>query len=193
MSRVNLNSPPGGILSAAATATDTVMQFPAGTYAAMNKPVQMWIGSVELVNVTAVTGTDPETWSVVRGVDQTAAVPHAAGTTVERTYPLSEVIYHPGGLSLTLGSTYTPDADIKYHFLLTGASNVTVNPPTKSGGAQIGDELRFIITQGNVARSVTFSTAAGGYNVNGFSVTGTKNTISSVSFAYNGTTWIRQQ
>ncbi len=192
--RFRSGNPPTGVLAAPALASDLTISVPSGTYTSMGRPSQVFMGqALEKLLVTFVQTGSPEVWTVTRGYDGTAPTAADAGDSIERIYLTDEVVYHPGGTTLTLGTSYTPDAGIKYHFLTTGSSNVTINPPTKTGGAQVGDELRFLIFQGNVARSVTFSTAAGGYNVNGFSVTGTKNTLSSVSFAFNGATWLRQQ
>ncbi len=198
MSRVNLASPPGGLLLTAATATATVLEFPPGTYVAMDRPQQMWVSSVELVNVQSVSGTNPELWTVQRGAEGTTAVAHDAGATVERTYPLSEVIYHPQATRLTLPTgtpTYTPDASVKYHFLMlpnTALTAWTIANPTVGGGVEAGTELRLWIKQPSSNRTTVQPTwgdvydrmQTGGSTLR--TVATTASSVTSFSFAWDG-------
>ncbi len=165
---------------------------------AMNKPVQMWVSSVELVNVQSVSGSSPELWTVQRGAEGTTAVAHDAGVTVERTYPLSEIIYQPGAIRLTLptGSpTYTPNASIKYHFLslpTTPLDAWTITNPATSLDLEPGSEFRLWIKQPATGRttvqptwgSVYDRTQSGGSAAR--TVATTASSVTSFSFAWDG-------
>ncbi len=186
MSRFIPGSPPVTTLAAAITDTATTLAVPSGAHIAMDRPERVILGSAELVDVLSVATGTPETWTITRAVGTTVAQAHDAGTVVERVYTLDEVIYHPGGLSLTLGSTYTPDADIKYHFLqLGGSTKLTINAPT-GVNVQPGQELRLLFLINATALSTQPAFAGAYWRSPAFSASLTANTASSISFVYRG-------
>ncbi len=190
MSRFSPGSPPVTTLAAAITGAATSLTVPSGSHAAMDGPERVILGSIELVDVLSVAAGSPETWTVARGVDTTAAQPHDVGTVVERVYTLDEVIYHPQAITTNVPTgnsvTYTPDAGIKYHFLqLGGSTKLTINAPT-GVNVQPGQELRLLFIIGGTALSTQPAFAGAYWRSPAFSASLTANTASSISFTYRG-------
>ncbi len=181
---------PTSALLAAVTADESAISLPPGAFQQMSEPAQVYLGGVEVVAVQGATPGDVETWQVRRGVNS-SAVPHPAGTVVEPAYSPGEPVDRPGGIAVTLGARYTPNADVTYHFLKVGGSDVVIAPPVKAGGPQVGDDVRLVITQGAEPRKVTFTTGGGAYVLHGLTVGALPGQVTSAVFAFDGQSWIR--
>ncbi len=181
---------PTSVLQAAVTVDTTALTLPPAAFQQMSEPAQVYLGGVELVAVQGVTPGDVETWQVRRGLNS-PIVPHPAGTVVEPAYFPGESVDRPRGIALTLGARYTPNADVTYHFLRVGGSDVVIAPPVKAGGPQVGDDVRLVITQGAVPRQVTFTTGTGAYLTNGLTVGTQAGQTTSVTFVFDGSMWLR--
>ncbi len=131
------------------------------------------------------------TLTVQRGNPATAA---GRWDLVTRVYT-PDTVRSPAGLRLTTSGTYTPDVRNKYHFLTLGADTTIARPVHTRLEPMLGDELRFIITQGSTARALAWATV---FNLLGYTAPA-RNSTNSVSFAYNGTgtsttgAWVRIQ
>ncbi len=185
-----MTSVPTSVLQAAVTAEAIVLSLPAGAFQQMSEPAQVYLSGVELVAVQGVTTGDVETWQVRRGLNA-PALPHPSGAVVEPAYFPGEHVDRPRGIAVTLGARYTPSADVLYHFLRVGGSDVVIAPPVKAGGPRVGDDVRLVITQGAVPRQVTFTTGTGAYLTNGFAVGTQPAQTTSVTFVFHGSMWLR--